>query len=101
MDNAPYMRLIASVLGLAVKDARSYLKKHKLSSYPTPSTVVLREAATAFAWILDDSHRGGGFRWACSALDFDPDFVRATILRPRMADKKLLDRLNEFGCDDE
>lgn len=79
----PYMRLWASVLALAVTDARAYLKRNKLGSLPDPLTMGNGESRDAVLWLTSDRANPGGFRWCCDLFDLDVTHVRAQICRPR------------------
>lgn len=92
--------LFASVLLVSIKDIRLYLRRHKLTSMPDGMEVA-GESGEALRWFASTSTRPGGFLWVCSILDLEPDLVRETISRPRMADEKVRDRLRKFVEDEE
>lgn len=89
--HAPYIRLWAMVMALAVKDARNYIRRNKLHQMPHPGSIASSEIASAFIWLLSEERYPGGFLWACDLFDLNPQFVREQLLkaRPAGAVKKL------------
>jgi hypothetical protein len=95
MNPSPYKALWASALLLAIRDTRKHLRKHRTTTIPDGMNIPGDEG-DAIRWITSDSPRPGGFIWVCSMLEHDPTWVRDRIRMPRMADKKTLDRLDDF-----
>lgn len=90
-----YKALWASVLLLAIRDTRKHLRKHRTTIIPD-GAMIEGDEGDAIRWIMNDSRRPGGFLWVCSMLEHDPVWVRDRIRFPRMADRKALDKLDDF-----
>lgn len=98
MNEAPYKALWAMVLMMSIRDVRRYLKKHRTMAVPN-GIGLIGDAGASLRWINNRSNRPGSFRWCCSVLDYDPEWVIDNIRKPRM---KTLARFDKFleGYDD-
>lgn len=99
-STAAYARLWSAVMSQALADVRAAVKRTRKAVMPNPEAVKNADHRESIQWVMSDSKRPGGFLWCCDLFDFDPDFVRAEIVKPRPVAEvtKLVD---DFEGDDD
>jgi hypothetical protein len=67
-------------LAVVIRAAADVLGKNTYTKKPAERERLQRSAE---AWLYSDNREPGSFRWVCTAINVEPDFVRGLIERAR------------------
>lgn len=91
-----YKALWASVLLIAIRDARRYMRRKAKKTKASKKRLTDYDGIDAVEWIGSNRKTPGSFIWVCSVLEHDPEWVRFSIERARMAPPKVMAALDDF-----